>query len=83
MGDGDGEVMLVSGDESDCRLGCTYEFQMHVTWTECRARWGVRRTQLLEVQASVWGADGNPGLMRYRAGVDLGAWCVTQLPTSG
>lgn len=75
VGDGDAEVMLVSGDEADRLLGCTYEFQMRVTWTECRARRGVRRTQLLEVQASVWGADGGPGLDEIQGVVDLGARC--------
>ncbi len=73
MGDGDGEVMLVSGDEADCRLGCTYEFQMHVTWTGCRARRGVRRTPLLEARPTALGADGDPGLIKDRAGVYLGA----------
>ena len=83
MGDGDGEVMLVSGDESDCRLGCTYEFQMHVTWTGCRARRGGRRTPPFEARPTVWGADGGPGLDEIQGRGDLGAWCVTQLPTSG
>ena len=47
-------MMPVSGDEEDRRLGCTYEFQMHVTWTGCRARRGVRRTPLLELGQLAW-----------------------------